>query len=233
METRVFINFVNLTSFPIFLAYLLALPLSLIWVRVMPKLELRWTLVLYNLLCVCISIVCTVVGFKEFLSQGSVFELVEVSGLLKQIFFLYWMSKILELMDTLFMVLKHSLHQMSFLHIFHHSSMVLLADYTYSVSPWKPISVVIFLNSFVHIWMYSYYAVSVVRRVDNSWKKVITHLQLIQFLIGLIFSIPGYLYHGFCFYSVLYTMSMLLLFGNFYYNAFIKKRFKKEIEKST
>ena len=233
METRVFRNFVNLPSFPIFVGYLLILPVSRIWVRLVPRVELRWTMVLYNLLCVGISIVCTVVGFKEFLTQGSVFELVEVSGLLKQIYFLYWVSKILELMDTVFMVLKHSLHQMSFLHVFHHSTMVLLADYTYSQSPWKPMSVVIFMNSFVHIWMYSYYAVSVVKKVDNSWKKKITLIQLVQFVIGLLFATPGYLYHGFCIYSILYTLSMILLFGNFYYNAFIKKKITKKIEKTT
>ena len=231
MEARVYRNFVTLPSFPIFIGYLLLLPLSHIWVRVVPKIDLKWTLVLYNLLCVGISIVCTVVGFTEFLRKGSVFELVEVSGLLKQIYFLYWISKIFELMDTVFMVLRHNLHQMSFLHIFHHSSMILLADYTYSVSPWKPMSVVIFLNSFVHICMYSYYAVSVVKRVDSSWKKLITHIQLTQFVIGLFFAIPGYIYHGFCLYSILYPVSMILLFGNFYYNAFIKKS-RKNMKKS-
>ena len=226
MDTRfrVLNNFFNLTSFPIFVGYLLILPLSRIWVRKVPKLNLKWTLVFYNLLCVAISIVCTVVGFKEFLSQGNFLELVEASGRLKQIFFLYWVSKILELMDTVFMVLKHSLHQMSFLHIFHHSTMILLADYTYSLSPWRPMSVVIFMNSFVHIWMYSYYAISVVKKVDSSWKKTITHIQLIQFVIGVCISIPGYFYYGHCIYSFLYPVSMILLFGNFYYHAFVKRR---------
>ena len=223
-QFRVFKNFYNLTSFPIFVVYLLILPLSLLWVRFIPKIELKWTLVFYNLICVAISIVCTVVGFKEFLSEGNILELVEASGLLKKVYFLYWMSKILELMDTVFMVLKHSLRQMSFLHIFHHSTMLLLADYTYSLSPWKPISVVIFLNSFVHIWMYSYYAISVVKKVDSSWKKTITHIQLIQFVIGLCLGVPGYMHYGYCIYSVLYPISMILLFGNFYYHAFVKSR---------
>ncbi|KAI6660440.1 Elongation of very long chain fatty acids protein 2 [Oopsacas minuta] len=223
-QLRVLKNFYNLSSFPIFAGYLLILPVSLIWVRLVPKIHLKWTLVIYNIVCVLISIVCTVIGFKEFLTEGSVFELVEVRGLLKQIYYLYFLSKILELLDTVFMVLRHNLHQMSFLHIFHHSTMVLLGDYSYSLSPWKPMSIVIFMNSFVHIWMYSYYAISVVKKVDNSWKRVITHLQLVQFVICLTFSIPGYMYHGFCVYSVLYPLSMILLFGNFYYHAFVKKR---------
>ena len=219
----VLLTFVGLPSFPIFVGYLCILPLSLVWVRCVPKLNLKWTLVCYNLFCVVISAICTVVGFKEYLSYATLYELVEVSGLLKQIFFLYWMSKLLELLDTVFMLLKHSLKQMSFLHIFHHSTMVLLADYGYNISPWRPMSVLIFLNSFVHVWMYLYYAISVVKKVDTFWKRMITHIQFIQFFIMLIFAFPGYYVYGFCVYSVLYPALMVVLFSNFYYNAFIKK----------
>lgn len=227
----VYIKFINLTSFPIFICYLLLIPLSRVWVKMVPKFEFKWTLVIYNIICVIISLICTVVGFKEFLSLPNTLELVVVENLLKKAFFLYWMSKLFELLDTVFMILKHNIRQISFLHIFHHSSMVLLSDYAYNVSPWAPISVVVFLNSFVHIWMYLYYAISVVKQVDPSWKRHITHLQLIQFFIGIVFSIPGYLYHGFCIYSLLYPASMIILFSNYYYAAFIKPSFKRKLDK--
>ena len=44
-------------------------------------------------------------------------------------FRIYFYSKIIELLDTVFMILRHKRRQISFLHVFHHASMVLLCDF--------------------------------------------------------------------------------------------------------
>ena len=58
-----------------------------------------------------------------------------------------------------------------------------------------------------------------------------TQFQIAQFLFDLVFASIGYKYHGFCIYSIFYGLAMLVLFSNFYYHAYIKKReFSKKKE---
>ena len=52
-------------------------------------------------------------------------------------------------------------------------------------------------------------------------------MQLLQFMLALTHGTIGYLYHGFCFYSMLYGWAMIALFSNFYYHAFILKKRSK------
>ena len=140
------------------------------------------------------------------------------------------MSKFVELMDTVYMILRHKKKQISFLHVFHHSSITLLADVAYNLYPWAPASFVTGLNSGVHVVMYGYYGLTALYPLHEfTWKKRITQLQLAQFLFGLGYSIIGFKYYGFCVYSVLYPIMMIVLFSNFYYHAFIK-RGKRELE---
>ena len=39
----------------------------------------------------------------------------------------YWLSKLYELLDTVFMILRHKRRQISFLHVFHHSSITIVS----------------------------------------------------------------------------------------------------------
>ena len=55
-------------------------------------------------------------------------------------------------------------------------------------------------------------------------------MQMIQFLVGITHAVLGYLYHTFCIYSIFYGLSMLILFSNFYYHAFIVKKKHKNSE---
>ena len=51
-----------------------------------------------------------------------------------------------------------------------------------------------------------------------------TQLQIAQFGVGLAHAGVGYLRHGFCAYSVLYALTMIALFGNFYLRAYVLQR---------
>ena len=137
----------------------------------------------------------------------------------------YWLSKLYELLDTVFMILRHKRRQISFLHVFHHSSITMLADWACFVSPVPSVAPILAMNSIVHVFMYGYYCLTALYPLhDFEWKKRITQMQIIQFLVGLIHCCYGYMYHGFCVYSLLYGFSILMLFVHFYYHAFIKKR---------
>ncbi len=143
-------------------------------------------------------------------------------------FRLYWITKIIELMDTVFMLLRHKSRQITFLHIYHHASMLLLSDYAYHVTPWPAIGFILAINSFVHVVLYWYYGVSVVNaEAVMSLKPRLTELQIFQFFIDFIYAFYGYAHHGFCVYGILYGILMTVLFVNFYYRAYLKPRNKK------
>ena len=138
---------------------------------------------------------------------------------------MYTISKNVELLDTMFMILRQRWRQISFLHVFHHSTILILGNYAWVYTPFPPVAVVIGLNSIVHIFLYTYYAQAALGYAQSTvWKKRLTQFQIAQFLFDLIFLINGYLYFNFSIYYSLYAFLMLLLFSNFYYRAYIRTR---------
>ncbi|XP_012267801.2 elongation of very long chain fatty acids protein 4-like [Athalia rosae] len=143
----------------------------------------------------------------------------------------YYFSKLLEFCDTFFFILRKKDNQLSFLHVYHHSTMFSLwwigIKWVPSGSTFLPAMV----NSFIHVLMYSYYGLAALGPSIAKylwWKKYLTILQLIQFTAALVLGING-IRSGCDFplwmqYAlVLYMMSFIVLFGNFYAKAYIAK----------
>jgi len=102
---------------------------------------------------------------------------------LTKIAHLYFLSKVIDLLDTVFFVLKKKQTHVSFLHCYHHGGMVALSWLGAKYFAGGQSAFMGVINSFVHIIMYTYYFLT---SVDNkfkqsSWKKHITQLQMIQF----------------------------------------------------
>lgn len=148
----------------------------------------------------------------------------------------YFFSKAIELLDTVLMVLRKKNNQITFLHVFHHASML---NIWWWVGMFIPSGLSFFgswLNSFVHVFMYAYYGLSAIpaMRPYLWWKKYITKLQLIQFCITLSHTLNSIrigcdfprwgqnLLAG-------YMICMLVLFSNFYIQTY-RKASKKPIQ---
>lgn len=155
----------------------------------------------------------------------------------------YFFSKVIEFFDTFWMIIRKKFTQITFLHVFHHSSMFAMWWFVISFVPAGQAFFGAAINSCVHVVMYLYYALSVVPSLKEKlwWKKYITMFQLIQFLItlahtsaGIFLTLTGrcsfpmwpqYLLNG-------YMVIMLVLFSNFYRAEYIKKSNlrRKELE---
>ena len=140
----------------------------------------------------------------------------------------YWFIKIFELLDTVFMILRHKQRQISFLHVYHHGSMLILTDLGQRYYPYIPFAVYLLLNSIVHVVLYFYYGLTALYP-DNppQWKRQMTEIQILQFFLDMIHAFFGYMYHSYCIYSIFYGFGMIALFSNFYFVAYIKKKHTK------
>nr|XP_012234566.1 PREDICTED: elongation of very long chain fatty acids protein 7-like [Linepithema humile] len=116
----------------------------------------------------------------------------------------YFLAKVTELLDTVFMVLRKKQNQLTFLHVYHHTVTVLVSWCYLKLLPGEQGVVVAFLNSVVHIIMYSYYFIAALGSKYKKyiwWKKYMTCIQLYFILFYNILS------HNFTYCSVLQEIS--------------------------
>ncbi|KAI1309057.1 Elongation of very long chain fatty acids protein 7 [Halotydeus destructor] len=98
----------------------------------------------------------------------------------------YTYLKVFDLLDTVFFILRKKFNQVTTLHVIHHSIMPLTTIYSYKFCQNSFGSNIIILNSFIHVVMYTYYFLSSFGPEMQPylwWKKHLTKLQLVQFVI--------------------------------------------------
>nr|CAD7435561.1 unnamed protein product [Timema monikensis] len=145
----------------------------------------------------------------------------------------YFMLKVLDLLDTVFFVLRKKNNQITFLHVYHHAGMVFGTWFGVKFIAGGHAVFLGLINSIVHSFMYTYYLLTNINpdyKKSIWWKKYITQLQMAQFLILLIQSLPV-LFKEECNYprsigGLLVTQNffMLVLFYDFYRKAYHPKK---------
>lgn len=222
----------ELQSFPVAVVYFILIVASLLWKKFTSPLGLHKVLVGYNFLCSVLSLYSLAIILRAYYNAGLLYTFAMVHDAeVKHAFLIYWITKHLELLDTVFMIVRHRQRQITFLHVYHHASILLLSDYAYHHTPWPAIGVMLGMNSFVHVFLYFYYGQSALYPTQRpQWRKTLTQLQMFQFIVGIVHSSFGYAHHGFCIFSIFYGFSMLGLFGNFYFHAYVKARHDKKSE---
>ena len=73
-------------------------------------------MVIYNFFCSSLSLYTVVRYIMEFLGPMDLFAMTNYE-VLKHPMFVYWLTKNIELFDTLLMILRHKERQISFLHV--------------------------------------------------------------------------------------------------------------------
>lgn len=97
-------------------------------------------------------------------------------------YYVNYILKYVELLDTVLLVLQAK--PVIFLHKYHHAATLLLCWVQLEAGTcmqW----VVITMNLFVHVVMYSYYALSTCKK-NIWWKRYLTTLQILQFVISVV-----------------------------------------------
>uniref|UniRef100_A0A6M2DYA4 Elongation of very long chain fatty acids protein n=1 Tax=Xenopsylla cheopis TaxID=163159 RepID=A0A6M2DYA4_XENCH len=205
-----------------------------------PRFELRGLLTVWNAGLAMFSIagacrtapellhVLTHYGLFHSVCVPSFIEQDRVSGFWTWLFVL---SKLPELGDTIFIVLRKQ--PLIFLHWYHHITVLLYSWFSYteytSSARWF-----IVMNYCVHSVMYSYFALRSLRLAPPRWfAMVITSLQLIQMIVGCAINIWA---HGFlqtagpgaCHISpmniklsIAMYFSYFVLFARFFYKSYL------------
>ncbi|KAM3866232.1 elongation of very long chain fatty acids protein 1a [Diretmus argenteus] len=146
---------------------------------------------------------------------------------------LFYFSKFIELLDTVFFVMRKKHNQITFLHVFHHSVMPWTWWWGVTLTPVGGMgSFHALVNSMVHVIMYFYYGLSAAGPRFKKylwWKKYMTAIQLIQFVLVSV-HISQYYFMEKCDYQIrvwihliwIYGTFFFLLFSNFWIQAYIK-----------
>ncbi|XP_071658265.1 very long chain fatty acid elongase 7 isoform X1 [Patagioenas fasciata] len=207
--------------------------------------ELRQIMAFYNFSVVALSLYMTYEFLMSGWATGYSFrcDIVDYSRSptalrMVRTCWLYYFSKFIELLDTIFFVLRKKNNQVTFLHVFHHSIMPWTWWFGVKFAPGGLGTFHALLNCIVHVIMYTYYGLCSLGPAYHKylwWKKYMTTIQLVQFImitahIGQIYIMDDcpYQYPIFMFIIWLYGAMFLVLFLHFWYHAYTKgKRLPK------
>ncbi|RWS12774.1 elongation of very long chain fatty acids protein-like protein [Dinothrombium tinctorium] len=144
----------------------------------------------------------------------------------------FLLLKIAEFTDTIFFVLRKKYSQISALHVVHHSLVAWGVWIGLKFGAGGHNAFFPFINCGVHMIMYTYYCLSALGpkvRKYLWWKKYLTILQMVQFVVVIIHAcIPLFIDCGFnpmfAYLLIAHAVLFYIMFYNFYTNAYSSKK---------
>ena len=210
-----------------------------------PPFDLRNVMLFHNLLLVISNGICLILAVW-FTNWGLITFKCEpfdpyssnlVDRVLLMVGYLYYITKYVDFLDTVYFILRKKHNQITGLHIFHHSMMPFACYVYFKFSIYTNTAFTPMINSFVHTIMYSYYALTSIGKNSTKllrWKKYITQLQLIQFIAIIVHSLFIFLNSNckspkfLTFIQMLHGVLFFNLFYSFYKRTYITNSVKKE-----
>eukprot|EP00049_Salpingoeca_infusionum_P003993 m.383250 g.383250 ORF g.383250 m.383250 type:complete len:284 (-) comp123705_c0_seq1:88-939(-) len=170
------------------------------------------------------------VSFPNFLSINH-----EFTDEAERLIYIHYLSKFLDFADTIFIVMRQSKRQFSWLHLYHHATigpiwgMLLLLGFGNGAGIFGA-----WINSLTHVIMYTHYLVS--SFISHPFKPLITAWQLFQFLMCVLHAFLGWAFDKYfptwlCGVQIAYHMSMITLFGHFFMTSYGSKGKKEDAKK--
>jgi len=160
---------------------------------------------------------------------------------LANLLWLFYISKVWDFWDTIFIVLGKKWRQLSFLHVYHHTTIFLFYWLNANVMYDGDVYLTILLNGFIHTVMYTYYFICMHTKDPKTgkslpiwWKSSLTSFQLLQFT--LMMSQATYLvFHGCDQLSLrvtivyfVYILSLFFLFAQFFVQSYLTPKKKSK-----
>lgn len=211
------------------------------WMKNRRPFDLRRTIFVYNLVLVCINAYFVYQGTLLTNCGLTLWKCVNVDPHSNDpialwtitLGYAFFISKLLEFSDTLFFILRKKFSQASPLHVIHHSLVPVLVWIGFKLSPGGNNLFFPFINSIVHTIMYLYYALSTFPSLAPYlwWKKYLTTLQMVQFVLIIVHSLRGLVMSDCHFPKVFMYLSIanaLLFLGLFY--SFYEQRYKTKVQ---
>jgi elongation of very long chain fatty acids protein 6 len=255
-DVIVYVNEFDASKLPIFHDYGWALPIGTLIVYLgivfyLPrrmekedKIEFLFVMRLWNLFLSILSLLTfmgMVTPVVAFILDKGFYELVCLpGGELYRGSQMFWawvfaIAKHLELLDTLFLVLRKK--PVAFLHYYHHITVLAYTMVNIHFLPGGLAFLFATINSAIHTVMYWYYYRALTSRPPR-WAPLIHRAQLTQMLVGAIVSLCWCYYYlvGWscsCKYPIIYALGSVILYGSYFilYLQFFTVRFLRRFRK--
>ncbi|CRG99410.1 long chain fatty acid elongation enzyme, putative [Plasmodium relictum] len=215
----------------IFLISLLYIPAIFILQRFMKKrkeIEAKVCKVIWNLTLSFLSFVgvLLIIIYDKTILKFLIVEETEYSPETRAVITIFTLTKFIEYGDTLFLILKKK--KLTFLHSYHHLSVVIYCLYSQKELV-SHAHYFVFFNLIVHSIMYFYFGfIYILPKIVIKMRKFITCLQIFQMFVGIFISYyaikhvdnPVYVNNAIASFTLYLTYAFLFL--NFYFNNYYR-----------
>ncbi|KAI3866847.1 hypothetical protein MKW92_029378 [Papaver armeniacum] len=146
--------------------------------------------------------------------------------------YVFYLSKILEFVDTLLILLNRGNRRLTFLHVYHHAVVVVMC-YVWLHTSQSLLPVALVTNALVHTLMYAYYMLCALGK-RPPWKRIVTDCQIVQFMFSFGVSSVMLWFHftgndgcsgfGGWVFNAVFNASLLALFTDFHTKNYDNKK---------